>query len=233
MQLQGFIANAQKRKTPPSKKTGKSYTVFDAEIHHDDGTKTQVSFGFDEPEVGPGDYIRCDAFDKNGFLQIDQSTIQRLQPPPAPARVSSPPATETARAGSGASTDSGTPGNGIIASAAGNSSQGNYAVREYGYKTDPEDAKRMTFASAAGRAIDVVALLLQHDALPHSKAKGKGGEAQRYQEIMAAIDKVTVKYFNDALSLRSLAVIADEGVISVKASSNLPEDDKQTEGLDD
>lgn len=222
MQLQGFVRNTQKRQTPPSKKPGKnfgkSFTVYDAELHADDGSKVGISFGFDQPEVGEGDYVKFDAFDKNGYLQVDQSTIERLEAPAAPV------AAQPAAASGGAAP-------------AADSSSGNYAVKEYGYKTHPEDAKRITYASANTRAIELATLLLAYDALPHSKAKGKGGEAQRYEELMAAVDKITVKLFNDSMSLRTLDVVADEGVISTKPSSDLPADaetDKQgADALDD
>lgn len=223
MQLQGFIRNTQKRSVD-SKKTGKSYTAYDAEIHSDDDKKIAISFGFNKPEVGEGDYVRLTANDKNGYLQVDKSTIERLEPPkqktvntPSSASLVNPPAGTT------------------------DGSVGNYVVQEYNRKTNPEDARRITFAAANDRAIKVVNMLLAQDALPHSKAKGKGGEAQRYQELMAAIDKVTVKMFNDAYTLRTLEVVADEGIISLKASSGLPVDpetssppqDKKFASLDD
>lgn len=209
MQLQGFIRNTVMRQTPPSRKTGKTYTVYDGELHADDGSKVAISFGFDKPDVREGDYVKFDAFEERGFLQVDKTTIQRLDPP----KVLPKAATESAPAPAAAAT--------------GNSSSGNFAPQEFNRKTNPEDAKRITFAAASDRAVKVVALLLQHDALPHSKAKGKGGEAQRYQELMAAIDKVAVKLYHDAITLRTLDVVADEGIISTKPSSDLPADPEE------
>lgn len=218
MQLQGFIRNTGTRSGKGKRPPYRVWTSYNAELHQDDGQKIAISFGFDRPEVGEGDYVKLDAYDKNGFLEVDQSTIERLDAPkqstPAPAAVAQSGEVNTAPAAAGS---------------AGDSSAGNYAVRDYNLKTNPEDARRITFAAASDRAVKIVALLLAHDALPHSKAKGKGGEAQRYQELMAAIDKVAVKLFHDAISLRTLDVVADEGVISVKPSSDLPADPENAE----
>lgn len=220
MQLKGFIRNTSTRNGKSKKPPYKPWTSYNAEIHSDDGQVTRISFGFDRPDVSEGDYVRLEAFEKNGFLEVDQSTMERLE---APKQATPPPAQTEG---------SGTSGNGVIAGKA----KEDFAPQQYGYKTNPEDAKRMTFSASNDRAVQVVQLLLANDALPHSKAKGKGGEAQRYEEIMAAIDKITVKFFNDTLTLRSLEVVADEGVISTKPSSKLPEDEQQPEagdGLDD
>ena len=217
MQLQGFIRNTSSRSGKGKKPPYRLWTSYNAEIHADSGEITKISFGFDKPEVGEGDYVKLEAFDKNGFLEVDQSTIERLDPPKQVAAAGS----SSAGTGSGgAAAQGGTSGNGVVA----DSSQGNFAPAQYGYQTHPTDAKRITFSAAHDRALKTVGLLLQYDALPHSKAKGKGGEAQRYQELIAAIDKLTVKIFNDSLTLRTLDVIADEGIIDVKPQSQLPDD---------
>ena len=211
MQLQGYLRNTNTRTTNPSKKTGKTYTIYQGEIHADNGQKFAVEFGFDKPDVTNGDYISLDAFEERGVLKVDQSTIVRREPPKA-AAAPQQPATGGSNSGGGDS-------------ASGQSSSGNYAPREYGYKTNPEDARRITYAASNDRALKTLDFLVRNDALPHSKAKGKGGEAQRYQEFMAALDKLTVKFFNDAMSLRVLEVVADEGVIDTSPSSTLPEDE--------
>lgn len=67
------------------------------------------------------------------------------------------------------------------------------------------------FQSARNAAIAVLGILVAKDALPISAAKTKAGEAARYEEIMALVDKLTVRYFIDAETHRILESVADEG----------------------
>lgn len=67
------------------------------------------------------------------------------------------------------------------------------------------------YQSARNAAISVLEVLVAKDALPISAAKTKAGEAARYEEIMALVDKLTVRYFMDAETHRILESVADEG----------------------
>jgi len=91
--------------------------------------------------------------------------------------------------------------------------------------------KSIHYQSSRKDAIEVLKLLTQQDALPLSSAKTKAGEAKRYEEIMALVDKLTVRFFNDAETQRILAVVADEGKIDSDVGE-LPDDDEDEEGDD-
>lgn len=67
------------------------------------------------------------------------------------------------------------------------------------------------YQSSRKDAIEVVQLLLSKDALPISAATSKAGVAKRYEEIMAIIDKLTVRYYQDVETLRVLEDVTDEG----------------------
>lgn len=79
-------------------------------------------------------------------------------------------------------------------------------------------------------AIQTVETLLSHGGLPISGAKSKAGEAQRYEEITAAIDKLTVQYFNDLESFRLFETVSDSGKVNVSADGALPDDEVEEEG---
>ena len=77
----------------------------------------------------------------------------------------------------------------------------------------PSGAKERSihYQSARKDAIEVLRTLMQVDALPLSSAKTKAGETKRYEEIMALVDKLTVRYFHDTETQRILDTVADEG----------------------
>lgn len=94
-------------------------------------------------------------------------------------------------------------------------------------KRDIEETEpRIRYQNARSAAIEVIGLLLQHDALPASAAKTKAGQAKRFEEVTAAVDKLTVQYFNDTGTLRLLESVADGG-LSQPTTAPLPPD---TEG---
>ena len=94
-----------------------------------------------------------------------------------------------------------------------------------GYNTE-DDIRRMSYSSCRGDAISVVGLLLANDALPMSGAKAKAGQAKRFAEINAMVDKLTVEYFFDAASGRKIDIIQDGGTVDVKADIDLPDSDE-------
>lgn len=82
-------------------------------------------------------------------------------------------------------------------------------------------------------AIAAVQLLVAHDALALPKAATKTGEAKRYAIIVAAIDKLTVQYFNDLETMRLLETVADAGVKDTKPDAPLPSEEKDEEEDDE
>lgn len=67
------------------------------------------------------------------------------------------------------------------------------------------------YQSSRKDAIEVLRLLIDKDALPVSGAKTAAGVAKRYEEIMALVDKLTVRYFKDVETFRVLDSVIDEG----------------------
>lgn len=89
-------------------------------------------------------------------------------------------------------------------------------------------------------AVELVGILLENDALPKTGAKTAAGVAKRYDEITAAVDKLTVKFFNDLETFRLFDTVADAGVVDTSADGPLPDDevepaapDLEDEELDD
>jgi hypothetical protein len=79
--------------------------------------------------------------------------------------------------------------------------------------------------SAVARATDVVAVLLANDALPISSTKTKAGQASRYEEVIAFVDKLSVKFYNDNQTMRLLETVSDT-VTNSKPDGELPEADE-------
>jgi hypothetical protein len=67
------------------------------------------------------------------------------------------------------------------------------------------------YQSARKDALQVVGLLIANAALPLSAAKTASGTAKRYDEVMALVDKLTVRYYTDTETLRVLDMVDDEG----------------------
>lgn len=172
------------------------WKLYSARVELDSGEEFEhwISFGFDEPKVKEGDYVKITASENDrGYLQADE--VKALKN--APARS----------------------GGSATAAPSGNVST---TQRSIHYQSSRKDA------------IEVLKLLTSQDALPLSSAKTKAGEAKRYDEIMALVDKLTVRFFNDAETQRILAVVADEGKVDTKVGA-LPDDsdDEEEEASDD
>jgi hypothetical protein len=69
----------------------------------------------------------------------------------------------------------------------------------------------IAYQNARGNALALVELLLEHDGLPITGAAAKSAQAKRYEEIKAFVDKLTVEFFNDTVSLRLLQSVVDAG----------------------
>jgi hypothetical protein len=80
--------------------------------------------------------------------------------------------------------------------------------------------------SAVARSIELVDLLIKHDALQLSAAKGAGGMEKRRAEIEAIVDKYSVKLYRDVMTLRLLETVQDVGEVDTKADGELPADDE-------
>lgn len=190
-----------------------SWTAYNAIIEKDDGTTYEqpVGFGFDKPNIKEGDYVKIESEDVRGFEQA--VSVKKLKNPPARS-------SKKEQSGSSSRGNSGGGGNRFDGTGIQN-------------RTNPEDAKRMSYANARTTAVEVISLLLAHDALPLTATKSKAAQAKRNKELLAAIDKLTVQFFNDGMSLRLLDTVADAGVLDNAPSSTLPDDSSGEEEEED
>lgn len=187
-EFKGFIARLT-TKTGTGKR-GK-WTLYSVKIEKRDGTEYDewVSLGFEDPGVKEGDYIVVQANQENGRWKADIKTLQKSKNPPA--RANKGQSSDQSEATPSSSTGSGSASTG------------------FNRQTNPEDAKRMTYQSSRAQALELVRLLVEVKGLPYTKADTKAAEAKRFDEINAAVDKLTVRFYNDALSLRLLETVAD------------------------
>lgn len=80
------------------------------------------------------------------------------------------------------------------------------------------------YQNSRSAALVAVKLLIDAEALELPKAGTKPSQAKRFAIIVAAIDKLTVQYYNDLESMRLLSTVADAGAVSTKPDAPLPED---------
>jgi hypothetical protein len=199
MVVQGFVARI-------SEKSGNGqrgpWTAYSARIEKADGTEYPhwFQFGFTRPDLKDGDYVRFDAVEKDAkTATADPKSIKHGKNPPARA-----PKAEAPRSG-GKSWGGG-----------GYKPQGPREGKGINDRTNPVDSARIAYQNARMASVEVVRLLIEAKALPLSKADTKAGEAKRFDEVMAAVNKLTVQLYNDmgepsAANFRLLAEVADGG----------------------
>lgn len=71
----------------------------------------------------------------------------------------------------------------------------------------------IVYQSSRKDAIALVSLLLEHDALPMSANAAKAGIAKRFEEITAYVDKITVQYYHDVQTGRTIQSVVDAGAV--------------------
>jgi hypothetical protein len=79
--------------------------------------------------------------------------------------------------------------------------------------------KAIQYQAARNAAIEVVKILGSAKALPITGAATKAGEAKRYDEILAIVDKLTVRFNFDTETLRVLDTVQDEGTVETPAQT--------------
>jgi len=191
--FKGFVAAINTKSGKSSK--GKSWTAYSAKIEKEDGTEYDkwVSFGFEEPDIKKGDYVKITTeANERGYEDVKE--LKKLKNPPA--RL----------------------GKGCLGGASGN----------VGSSTQ----QSIHYQNSRNLAVAVLSVLNDKDALPLTVAKSKAGEVKRYEEIMALVDKLTVRFFYDAETLRLLKTVKDEGV-EAEAEGKLPEDEDDDQAQDD
>lgn len=183
-----------------------AWTAYSIKVQNADGTvdPTWYGFGFEKPKFVKGDYIRFEAemkADGKGGQFVPGSGSKPKNPPAKPAAPQAP-------AGQGGYNGPRKGGGGGF--------QKREPVKSalfgtIGQNNTEDDIRRMSYTAARSAALEAIGILLTHDGLPMSAAKTKAGQAERFKEITAAIDKLTVEYFFDAATARKLESVADAG----------------------
>jgi hypothetical protein len=181
------------------------WTLYSVKIEKEDGSEYPdwVSLGFDEPSCKEGDFVVLEASDDNGRQKLVPGTLKRVKNGPARKQKAAAPASGGAKKWGGG-------GGG-------------------GYKADPDKDRRITFMNCRTAAVEFIALLEKLDALPISAAATKAGKAKREEEIVAILDKYTVRFFGDTVSvpLRVLENVQDIGIVEQKKpDGKLPDEDE-------
>jgi hypothetical protein len=182
-----------------------AWTAYSIKVQNADGTvdPTWYGFGFEKPKFAKGDYIRFEA-----EMKADGKGGQFV--PGTGSKPKNPPAKPAAPQAQGQGGYNGPRKGG----------GGGYPPRkpieskvfgQIGQNNTEDDIRRMSYTAARSAALEAISILLTHDGLPMSAAKTKAGQAERFKEITAAIDKLTVEYFFDAAMGRKLESVADAG----------------------
>lgn len=200
----GFVDKINEKNGQSARGAWTAYSIKIQDATTGDVNPLWFQFGFEKPGFAEGDYIEFQAEPKNDkAAQFVAGSGKKPKNPPA-----KPAAPEAAKKG----------GWGGKAKVTKSELFGDIG----GYNTE-DDIRRISLSSARTAAVDVIIALLEHDALPMSGAKSKAGQSKRYAEVLAMIDKLTVRYFFDSASGRLLADIDDEGAVG-REEQPLPDD---------
>lgn len=218
MRYAGFVATIFARDLP-SKFKGKKSTAYSFKLENDNGTDGPwINFGFEEPPFQQGDYIEVEAEEnENGYLTYVKGSGKQIKNPPA--RAAAKPAGRangSQNAGKGSSEVSA----GTAATATGSSVSGQDSA-------GVDRQTQIVLQHSQEMAIAAVSVLLTHDGLPMSKAQTAAGIAKRYEEVMAMIDKLTRKFYDDVVTGQLLKVVAPE-IISTEPDAPLPDPPTET-----
>lgn len=195
------------------------WTSWSAKIENPEGVEYDqwVSLGFKNPNVKEGDYIQLQAQEENGRMSLIEGSLKgpKKNPPARGGQKSKASSPKSGPKNSSASTSD-------------SSSQDSAPAT--GVSNAEKDA-RISFQSARNAAIELVGLLLLNKALPVTAADTKAGQAKRFDEITAAVEKLTVEFFIDSNTQRLLERVADAGEVKAdsKSKSDLPADAKESD----
>jgi len=153
-------------------------------IEHADGSESGwISGGFDALPFAEGSYVEIDTNETERGQNYVPGSLKMLPPPSKPAPAAQSPATGSTS----------TP-----------------AQSKSGY-VDRNDS--IVYQSSRKDALALVALLLEHDALPVAASTAKSGQSKRFAEITAFVDKMTVQYVGDVQTGRLFQSVVDAGAV--------------------
>ena len=192
-------------------------TAYSAKIVKPDGEEYDewVGFGFKKPECEKGDSVKIAAKKENGFWKaVDVEVTAKGESQDEAGEA------EQEEQGSG---DSGSKGKDASSVRAVSSSS----------KEPPSGLKdkRIGYQNSRTAALELASLLLQHKAVPLAATAGKAGDAKRFEEVTALVDKLTVKFVYDLETFRLMTDVEDAYEAPGKAES--PTGDADGEGESD
>lgn len=79
-------------------------------------------------------------------------------------------------------------------------------------------------------AADVVFRLIDNKAFPLAAKEGKAGVEARYEEVLAGIDKLTVRFYHDLQTFRIFDSVDDPGADAEPSEADVIGNDKPAEG---
>jgi len=210
VQLEGIV-----KKISTKTGTGRKgpWILYSFALGLDNGTEQWVTFGFGKaPPFAEGDRIGIEANeDDKGYLVYVQGTGRIIPAAEVPAGNGGSVATQST----------------VATSAGASTNQASQQASSY----DPRQAQ-IVHQHSQEMAIAAVGLLLAHEGLPITGAKTKAGEAKRFDEILAFVDKLTIKFQNDVITGRLNSTVADMGVVVVTAKDAIPAAEKTAEKAD-
>lgn len=222
--MRGFVAKIA-TKSGVAVRTGKAWTKYSFIVEDEQGVETKwITYGFEQPPFKEGDFIEFEVRENNGFADYKKGSGRIVANPPARAAARSSAAASPQRGQvAGVEQAAGKPGQAEAGRGVGAVDGGSGGA---------DRQTQIVLQHSQEMAIALVSVLLANDALPISATKSKAGEAKRFDEIVAAVDKLTVKFHNDVATGRLLSVVADMGVVSTKADAPLPEGGEEKGGAE-
>jgi hypothetical protein len=183
-------------KVVTSRAVGNRGTAYNVKLDDEALGEVWVGLGFEKPPFNKGDLIEFEA-EKNdaGYWQMVRGT-GRLKPPPKAEREPAPSAQQQQNT--------------------------NKEAFRGGYN-DPAKQMSIVLQHSQEMAVRAVTVLLANEALPLTKGASKANEAQRFDQVLGYVDKLTVKFYHDATTDRLLTSVADMGVVNTAPDAPLPD----------
>ena len=199
--ITGFV-----EKVFENERTGRTgpYTLYSFKVQDKDtGVVNPLYFncGYNNPGVKEGDYVRFAAVPSTHSdkgMDVAKGSVKVSTKPPERPDNPAPKAAYGGKKGGG------------------------------GYQKDPKIQKAISYQSARKDALVLVQLLLENDGLPILGTTGKAAKAKRYEEIVAYVDKLTVRLYNDTDTLRLLESIDDDGIAPTPDTGDAAEEIDET-----
>lgn len=193
--------------------TGKrgKWALYSGKVEQANGDEYEewISFGFEKPETDAGEEV-----EEGNYYEIEAEEDDRGY-----MKANSIVEIEKPRGKSSSKTSSKSSGKKTVEK---EDSCSSYSTQNY-----------IHYQSARSNALTLVELATKLDALPMIETKGKAGQAKRYAELTALVDKLTVQFYNDTNSLRLLETIDDAGAEPVTKDDDGDEEEDAAPGEDD